>query len=82
MVETRKEEEVLMKSAFNGKEQPKVAICACGTLHFSYGPMTLQFDRSEFISFAESVRRLGVLVSHDRNEIGFALSTSHRNGCH
>ena len=30
--------------------------------HFIYGPVTLHFDRSEFLAFADSVGRLGAIV--------------------
>ena len=42
--------------------QSKVAFCGCGKLHFTYGPLTLHFDRVEFLAFADSVGRLGALV--------------------
>lgn len=72
-----------MKNVMHGGEQAKVAICACGTLHFTYGAVTLHFDRNEFVSFAESVRRLGALVGQDGQDYGVALTPpSHGHVCH
>ena len=51
-----------MENVLRGELQSKVAFCGCGKLHFTYGPMTLHFDRSEFLAFADSVCRLGALV--------------------
>ncbi|HEX7092291.1 MAG TPA: hypothetical protein VF205_01335 [Nitrospiraceae bacterium] len=51
-----------MENVLRGELQSKVAFCGCGKLHFTYGPMTLHFDRSEFLAFADSVGRLGALV--------------------
>jgi hypothetical protein len=51
-----------MDNVLRGDLQSKVAFCGCGKLHFTYGPLTLHFDRSEFLSFADSVGRLGALV--------------------
>ncbi len=51
-----------MENVLHGDLQSKVAFCGCGKLHFTYGPLTLHFDRAEFLSFADSVGRLGALV--------------------
>jgi len=51
-----------MENVLHGDLQSKVAFCGCGKLHFTYGPLTLHFDRSEFLAFADSVGRLGALV--------------------
>lgn len=51
-----------MENVLRGDLQSKVALCECGKLHFTYGPMTLHFDRSEFLAFADSVGKLGALV--------------------
>jgi hypothetical protein len=51
-----------MEHVLRGDLQSKVAICGCGKLHFTYGPLTLHFDRVEFLGFADSVGRLGALV--------------------
>ena len=51
-----------MENVLSSDLQSKVAFCGCGKLHFTYGPLTLHFDRSEFLAFADSVGRLGALV--------------------
>lgn len=51
-----------MENVLRGDLQSKVSFCGCGKLHFSYGPLTLHFDRVEFLAFADSVGRLGALV--------------------
>jgi hypothetical protein len=51
-----------MENVLRGDLQSKVAFCGCGKLHFTYGPLTLHFDRVEFLAFADSVGRLGALV--------------------
>ena len=51
-----------MENVLRGELQSKVAFCGCGKLHFTYGPLTLHFDRSEFLAFADSVGRIGAIV--------------------
>lgn len=51
-----------MENVLRGDLQSKVAFCGCGKLHFTYGPLTLHFDRGEFLAFADSVGRLGAHV--------------------
>jgi len=55
--ETRKMENVMRVDG-----QSTLALCGCGKLHYTYGPLTLHFERDEFLRFASSVGRLGVLV--------------------
>jgi hypothetical protein len=38
--------------------QPTLDICGCGRLHLTYGPITLNFQREEFLRFARDVGRL------------------------
>lgn len=57
-----------MENVLHGDLQSKVAFCGCGKLHFTYGPLTLHFDRVEFLSFADSVGRLGALVRQSAND--------------
>jgi hypothetical protein len=54
----------MTKPIVRGEGQSKLALCDCGQLHFTYGPLTLHFDREEFLRFTESVARLGALVRH------------------
>ncbi len=51
-----------MDNVLRGDLQAKMTLCGCGRLHFTYGPLTLHFDRGEFLSFADSVCRLGAVV--------------------
>ena len=51
-----------MENVMNGKGQCKLVMCGCGKLHFTYGAVTLHFDRDEFLRFSESVGRLGPMV--------------------
>lgn len=40
----------------------KLVLCDCGKLHVTFGSVTLHFTRDEFQVFAESIRRLAVIV--------------------
>lgn len=51
-----------MEQVMRGDKQSKLVFCECGKLHFTYGPITLHFDKEEFITFADSVGRLGTLA--------------------
>lgn len=47
-----------------GHDSPmKLALCGCGKLHLTCGAITLHLTRDEFLAFAESVRRLAVMVT-------------------
>ncbi|HSL03469.1 MAG TPA: hypothetical protein VK901_08025 [Nitrospiraceae bacterium] len=63
-----------MENAIRGELQSKMAFCGCGKLHFTYGPITLHFDRSEFLTFADSVGRLGALLRQSTKESAIAPS--------
>ena len=51
-----------MDNVIHGNGQAKLNVCGCGNLHFTYGPITLHFDREEFQAFAEVVSRLAAQV--------------------
>jgi hypothetical protein len=38
--------------------QTTLDVCGCGRLHLTYGPVTLNFQREEFLRFARDVGRL------------------------
>ena len=38
--------------------QAVMSVCRCGRLHFTYGQITLHFEREEFVAFAGQVGRL------------------------
>ena len=47
-----------MDNVIHGNGQAALNVCGCGRLHFTYGPITLHFDRDEFVAFADAVARL------------------------
>lgn len=51
-----------MENVMRVDGQSTLALCGCGKLHYTYGPLTLHFEKDEFLRFASSVGRLGVLV--------------------
>lgn len=51
-----------MENFIHANGQAKLNVCGCGRLHFTYGPITLHFDREEFQAFAEVVGRLAAQV--------------------
>ncbi len=51
-----------MDNVIQGQPQAKLNVCGCGSLHFTYGPITLHFGREEFQVFAEAVGRLAAQV--------------------
>ena len=51
-----------MENFIHGNGQVKLNVCGCGKLHFTYGPITLHFDREEFQAFAEVVGQLAAQV--------------------
>ena len=72
-----------MEHMIRGDGQSKVALCDCGKLHFTYGPVTLHFDREEFLKFADSVGRLGSQVKQAAKDSTHAFSSvSSANVCH
>lgn len=47
-----------MENVIHGNGQAALNVCGCDRLHFTYGPITLHFDRKEFVAFADAVARL------------------------
>ncbi len=47
-----------MQKVLHSSGQTALNICGCGRLHFSYGPLTLHFEREEFLAFAGEVAKL------------------------
>lgn len=61
----------------------KLVLCGCGRLHVTCGPVTLHFDRDEFLVFADSVSRLAAIVG--QHPIGLASAArqgEHTEVCH
>jgi hypothetical protein len=52
----------VMEDFMKGQGQGKLALCECGKLHFTYGSVTLHFEREEFFLFAEAVGRLSAML--------------------
>ncbi|MEO5955756.1 MAG: hypothetical protein ABIR36_08735 [Nitrospiraceae bacterium] len=72
-----------MDNIMRGDGQSKVAFCGCGKLHFTYGPVTLHFDRDEFLTFADSIGRLGGLVRQASQDLPLASNyIQDANVCH
>ena len=44
-----------MDNVIHGNGQAALNVCGCDRLHFTYGPITLHFDRDEFVAFAGAV---------------------------
>jgi hypothetical protein len=61
-----------MENFIRRPRQTSLNACGCGQLHFTYGPITLHFEREEFLTFAEVVGRLAAqipLASSDRKPV-------------
>ena len=72
-----------MENVLSSEMQSKVAFCGCGKLHFTYGPLTLHFDRVEFLAFADSVGRLGALVRQAAKDSStVSRHVTNAAGCH
>ncbi len=60
--------------------QTALAVCGCGRLHLTYGPVTLNFQRDEFVKFARDVDRLAAYLT---DKLVTARIGSHGTaGCH
>ena len=47
-----------MDNVIHGNGQATLNMCGYDRLYFTYGPITLHFDRDEFVAFANAVARL------------------------
>lgn len=56
-----------MDHVIYGKGQAKLNVCGCGKLCFTYGPITLHFDRDEFQMCAEVVGRVAAQIPYVEN---------------
>jgi hypothetical protein len=45
-------------SYMNQDSQTTLDVCGCGRLHLTFGTVTLNFQRDEFVRFARDVGRL------------------------
>jgi hypothetical protein len=46
-----------MAHTIQGKGRTTMAICQCGRLHVTYGPITPHFEPRDFLHFANDVGR-------------------------
>lgn len=61
----------------------KLVLCGCGRLHITCGPVTLHFDREEFLAFADSVGRLAAIVTRQPASLAQAARQgAHTEVCH
>lgn len=61
----------------------KLVLCGCGRLHVTCGPVTLHFNRDEFLAFASSVGRLAAVVTqHPASLAPAARPGAHTEVCH
>lgn len=51
-----------MRKSIRTSEQSILAICDCGRLHLTYGPVTLHFHQEEFLAFTNELSRLAGFV--------------------
>lgn len=56
-----------MGHVVHGNRRVKLNVCTCGKLHFTYGPITLHFDRDEFQVFAEVVGKLAAQIPYSED---------------
>lgn len=72
-----------MSKHFHHAEQSILNICGCGRLHFTYGPVTLHFDRDEFLAFAGEMSRLAGLVRTTiEGQDSIPMPSRNRPACH
>ena len=67
-------------SSVNQDGQTTLDVCGCGRLHLTYGPVTLNFKRDEFVRFARDVGRLAnylATVQHIGAPLSRAVTKCH-----
>jgi hypothetical protein len=72
-----------MENVIHGNGQAALNVCACGKLHFTYGPITLHFETNEFVSFADNIAHLITqlrMIQDDRQSV--PASTYNDIVCH
>ncbi|MGC4097130.1 MAG: hypothetical protein QM706_08440 [Nitrospira sp.] len=65
-----------MKKTLGTDDPIKLVLCDCGKLHVTCGPVTLHFTRDEFLSYAESVRRLAAIIAQPSANLALRASQS------
>jgi hypothetical protein len=56
--------EIRMHRTIQGTGRTTLNFCTCGRLHLTYGPITLHFEPSEFLSFASDVAAVAAELRH------------------
>lgn len=72
-----------MQQVIRSAGRTALTVCACGKLHFTYGPITLHFETKEFVSFADDIAHLITqfrLIQDDRQSV--PASTYNDIVCH
>jgi hypothetical protein len=67
-------------SSLNQDGQATLDVCGCGRLHLTYGPVTLNFKRDEFVRFARDVSRLAnylATAQHIAGPVSRAVTNCH-----
>ncbi len=60
-----------MERIIQDKGQVVLNVCGCGKLHFTYGPITLHFEREEFLTFADEVNHAAAHLGDQRGPVAF-----------
>lgn len=72
-----------MQKNHRSDKQTILSICDCGGLHLTYGPLTLHFERDEFIAFSGSVAQLASQLREvEEHSLALPLSTHNNSACH
>ncbi|MCP9448422.1 MAG: hypothetical protein NNA22_12745 [Nitrospira sp.] len=72
-----------MDNVIHRQGQAGLNVCGCGKLHFTYGPITLHFEREEFQAFAEVVSRLAAQIPDiDNHPDGVTKEPRRKAICH
>lgn len=72
-----------MHKVLQSNGQTALNICGCGRLHFSYGPLTLHFERDEFLTFAgEVVKLVAQLRQIEDGRHPMLIQGEHAAQCH
>lgn len=72
-----------MQNNHRSDRQTILSICGCGGLHLTYGPLTLHFEREEFIAFAGSVAQLASQLREvEDHSLATSLSIHNNTACH
>ncbi len=72
-----------MDRIIHGDGQAILKVCGCGRVHFTYGPITLHFDREGFFTFAEAANHAAAHLRHTDYQRGpVALPRGNGTACH